>query len=93
MPRLLYLHPGLVPPPENTRLDKFFYISDVLEGDVLTPVWWKDEAAAKAKVGDRFPVSQCGRFRHHLFAATGYAGPLRTFAKDSNSTGNTDSIT
>jgi glycosyltransferase involved in cell wall biosynthesis len=81
MPRLLYLHPGLVPPPENPRLDKFFYISDVLEGEVLTPVWWKDEAEAKDNIGARFPMSQCGRFRHHLFAAVGYAPPVRTLAK------------
>src|SRR5687768_5802724 len=71
IPRLLYLHPGLNPPPANPLLDKFFYISEVIEGDVLAPVWWRDEAEGKAKIGDRFPVAQAGRFFHHMYPIYG----------------------
>ena len=66
MARMLYLHPGLVPPPADPRYDKFFYASEVLEGEVVTPVWWATEEQAKERAGDRFPVSMAGRFRHHM---------------------------
>jgi glycosyltransferase involved in cell wall biosynthesis len=80
MARLLYLHPGLVPPPADVRLDKFYYLSEVLEGDVLTPVWWKNETDARKGMGDRFPVSESGRFRHHVYPATSRTGLSRFFA-------------
>jgi glycosyltransferase involved in cell wall biosynthesis len=81
MPRLLYLHPGLNPPPANPLLDKFFYISEVIEGDVLAPVWWRDEAEGKAKIGDRFPVAQAGRFFHHMYPIYGVRHGLWWAAK------------
>jgi glycosyltransferase involved in cell wall biosynthesis len=77
MPRLLYLSPGLTPPPDQVELDKFYYLSEVLEGDVLTPVWWKDEAEAKNKIGNRFPKSKVRRFCHHLYLSYSVAKPLQ----------------
>jgi glycosyltransferase involved in cell wall biosynthesis len=81
MARLLYLHPGPVPPPADPRLDKFYYLSEILEGDVLTPVWWKSEEEAKSRIGDRFPVSATGRFRHHLFLSAAYSSYRKPLAK------------
>jgi glycosyltransferase involved in cell wall biosynthesis len=74
MPRLLYLHPGLVPPPSDPRLDKFFYLSEILEGEVLLPVWWRDDADAKSALGDRFPVARNGRFSYHMLPASTLKG-------------------
>jgi glycosyltransferase involved in cell wall biosynthesis len=80
MPRLLYLHPGLVPPPADPSMDKFHYLSEVLEGDALMPVWWNTEDEARKGMGDRYPVSKVGRFRHHVYPGTSKEGLARMFA-------------
>lgn len=81
MPRLLYLSPGLNPAPQDARFDKFFYASEVVEGDVLIPVWWSSDAEGKRRLGDHWPVTPSGRFLHHMYPLYGVHPRLRTLAK------------
>jgi glycosyltransferase involved in cell wall biosynthesis len=61
-------------------MDKFYYLSEIVEGDALTAVWWSNEADSRKGMGDRYPVSTVGRFRHHVYPATSREGLWRMFA-------------
>jgi glycosyltransferase involved in cell wall biosynthesis len=67
--RLLYILPGLVPPGEDASRDKFTYLSEVAEGEVLLPVWWNSSRSAPPYLQPTFPVYRVGSFRYHLFPA------------------------
>jgi glycosyltransferase involved in cell wall biosynthesis len=81
MARLLYLLPGLVPPPADHRHDRYFYLSEILEGDVLLPTWFRSTSEAKARIGDRFPTCRVGSFTYHLFLTWRFVKPLRGLAR------------
>jgi glycosyltransferase involved in cell wall biosynthesis len=73
--RLLYIHPGLMPPPQDERMDKFFFLSREVQGDVLMPVWWANAEEARANMGDdAFPVRKVGEFSYHMCPAGGPQG-------------------
>ena len=75
--RILYIHRGLVLPPDDERLDVFAALSRRIEGDVLHPVWWTTAEEARKGLGRRsYPTHEVGRFRYHLFLA-GLACGLR----------------
>jgi len=66
--RILYIHSTAVPPPLDTRTDRFFLLSETLEGDVLHPVWFRTPEEVEAEFGPgSFPVYSSGRFRYHWF--------------------------
>ena len=44
------------------------------------PVWWNTEDEARKGMGDRYPVSKVGRFRHHVYPGTSKEGLARMFA-------------
>jgi glycosyltransferase involved in cell wall biosynthesis len=67
MTRMLYLMPGLVPPQLDKRLDRYFYLSQILEGDILLPVWFATADRASQQLGERFPQWRVGRFTYHLY--------------------------
>ena len=68
--RILYIHSTQVPPPVDTRTDRFFLLSETLEGDVLQPVWFGTPEEVEAEFGPgSFPVYVSGRFRYHWFLA------------------------
>jgi len=68
--RILYIHSTQVPPPVDTRTDRFFLLSETLEGDVLQPVWFGTPEEVEAEFGPgSFPVYVAGRFRYHWFLA------------------------
>lgn len=69
MTRMLYILPGLVPPGENTSRDKHTYLSEIAEGEILLPVWWRNSAEASAYLQPTFPVYRVGNFRYHQFPA------------------------
>jgi hypothetical protein len=48
MARLLYVLPGLVPPESDPIRDKFHYLSEICEGEVLLPVWWRSSQEVSA---------------------------------------------
>ena len=64
------MHSTQVPPPLDTRTDRFFLLSETLEGDVLQPVWFRTPEEVEAEFGPgSFPVYVSGRFRYHWFLA------------------------
>ncbi len=73
--RILYIHSTLVPPPLDTRTDRFDLLSTALEGDVLHPVWFRTGEEVEAVFGPgSYPVHAQGRFRYHWFLAYRYSG-------------------
>jgi glycosyltransferase involved in cell wall biosynthesis len=66
--RILYIHSTQVPPPLDTRTDRFVLLSESLEGDVLQPIWFRTPEEVEAELGPgSFPVYESGRFRYHFF--------------------------
>jgi glycosyltransferase involved in cell wall biosynthesis len=77
MPRILYLLPGLVPPQPDAKLDRYFYLSEIAEGDILLPVWFRSAEEAAQRIGDRFPAVSVGAFTYHLFLNFKFPNALR----------------
>lgn len=68
--RILYVQASFVPPPLDHRTDRFFLLSEMLEGDVLQPAWFRTPAEIEAVYGPgSWPVYTVGRFRYHWFPA------------------------
>jgi glycosyltransferase involved in cell wall biosynthesis len=64
--RILYLHSTVVPPPTDLRMDRFFLLSENLEGDVLQPVWFHTPEEVEAVFGPgSYPSHTVGKFRYH----------------------------
>lgn len=69
-PRILYLQPSLVPPPKEAIRDRFWLLSDTLEGDIVQAVWWSDPTEVEQHFGPgSYPVFERGRFRYHFLLA------------------------
>lgn len=70
--RILYIHATVVPPPTDLLTDRFFLLSEHLEGDVLQPVWFQTAEELEAVFGPgSYPVHSVGRFRYHWFLSNG----------------------
>jgi glycosyltransferase involved in cell wall biosynthesis len=68
--RILYIHSTQVPPPLDKLTDRFYLLSEALEGDVLQPIWFRTQAEVEAELGPgSYPVYVSGRFRYHWFLA------------------------
>jgi glycosyltransferase involved in cell wall biosynthesis len=66
--RILYIHSTQVPPPLDKHIDRFFLLSEALEGDVLQPIWFGTPEEVEAELGPgSYPVYLSGRFRYHWF--------------------------
>lgn len=76
MRRILYILPGPVPPEANKEKNKFSFLSEQLEGDILLPIWFKTPAEVESHLGS-FPEFRMGRFLFHLFLSERYLSPLR----------------
>ena len=73
--RILYVHSSFVPPPADLKTDRFFLLSDTLEGDVLQPVWFQNHEEIEAAFGPgSYPVYRVGRFHYHWCFAWRYKG-------------------
>jgi glycosyltransferase involved in cell wall biosynthesis len=81
MPRLLAILPGLVPPHPQQTYDKYFHLSEILEGDILLPVWWASADQASDFLKQTFPLHQVGRFCYHMLLAYRIPQPLLSAAK------------
>jgi glycosyltransferase involved in cell wall biosynthesis len=68
--RLLYILPGLVPPSADPTRDKFTYLSQICEGEILLPIWWSSINEIDIHLRESFPVYRVGRFSYHLFLFT-----------------------
>lgn len=79
--RLLYISNGPVPPsPDGTR-DKFTFLSEVAEGEILLPIWARSQEKVPAYLRPTFPVYRVGNFSYHLFLMYRYPAAIRPFAK------------
>jgi len=79
--RILYIHTTLLPPPLDSRTDRYFLLSKTMDGDVLHPVWFKSGEEVEAEFGPgSYPVHVTGRFRYHWFLAYNYSPPWRRLA-------------
>lgn len=68
--RILYLQTTPVPPPTNLQADRFYLLSEKLDGDVLQPIWFRKPEEVEAIFGPgSYPVYTCGRFRYHWYLA------------------------
>jgi glycosyltransferase involved in cell wall biosynthesis len=66
-PRILYLQPSLVPPPKDAARDRFFQLSDVLEGDIVQALWFRTPAEVEEHFGPgSYPILTRGSFRYHF---------------------------
>lgn len=66
--RILYVHSTLVPPPTDVNTDRFYLLSDRMEGDVLQPIWYRTPEEVEARFGPgSYPVHTVGKFRYHWF--------------------------
>jgi hypothetical protein len=80
--RILYVHSTLVPPSTDLRTDRFYLLSEQLEGDVLQPSWFQTPAEIEAVFGaGSYPAYTVGKFRYHwiLFSTRGLRQRLITF--------------
>lgn len=76
--RILYIHASFVPPPANPQDDRFFLLSDRLEGEILQPLWWDSPDRVETQYGPgTYPTRMCGKFRYHWFLAWKYTGIRR----------------
>jgi glycosyltransferase involved in cell wall biosynthesis len=80
MTRLLYILPGRVPPGADPARDKFTFLSDIAEGEILLPVWWDSPKSAPPFLSETFPVYRLGNFSYHLFLFFRYPKPVRRLA-------------
>lgn len=67
MPRLLYILRGRVPPGPDPERDSFTYLSEIAEGEVLLPVWWRSPEEADSHLRGPFPRYRVGKFCYHQF--------------------------
>src|SRR5579871_4102097 len=75
--RILYVQATLVPPPVDPNMDRFFRLSEKLDGDVLQPVWFSRPDEVEAIYGPgSYPVYEVGRFRYHWCLSYRYRGAL-----------------
>ena len=66
--RILYVHSTLVPPPTDVNTDRFYLLSETMEGDVLQPIWFRTPEEVEARFGPgSYPVHTVGKFRYHWF--------------------------
>jgi glycosyltransferase involved in cell wall biosynthesis len=79
--RILYVHATFVPPPTKLETDRFYLLSQELEGDVLQPVWFRTPEEVEAVFGPgSYPVYTAGRFRYHWFLSLRYQGVFQRLA-------------
>lgn len=80
MTRLLFVLPGLVPPASDPTRNRFHYLSDICEGEVLLPVWWHSANQVRPDLKQNFPVHRVGKFSYHMFLFLKFPRLLRKMA-------------
>jgi len=77
--RILYISNGVDFPEKDPILDPFHYLSEIGEGEVLYPIYHKNELPEHLRLS--FPLFQVGRFTYHLARVPKSRGLLRTLWK------------
>jgi glycosyltransferase involved in cell wall biosynthesis len=76
--RILYIQANVTPPPHDLSTDRFHLLSELLEGDILQPVWYKLPEEIERDYGPgSYPVYTVGRFRYHWFPCGQFQGAAR----------------
>ena len=79
--RILYIQSSYVPPPQDQQTDRFFLLSEKLEGDILAPVWGSSPDQMESLFGPgSYPAYTVGKFRYHWMLAWRYQGIRRKLA-------------
>lgn len=83
VPRILYLSPGRVPPSRDDHKSKFWHLSEIAEGHVLLPVWWRGPDDVKTHLGPTaFPEFTDRCFRYHFaFCPPGLSKPIQLYRR------------
>ncbi len=80
--RVLYIQASWVPPSEELQADRFFLLSEYLEGDVLQPVWFQEPGEVEAAFGPgTYPTYTRGRFHYHWFLSSPQNGLRQRLGK------------
>ncbi|MGH9475585.1 MAG: glycosyltransferase family 4 protein [Terriglobales bacterium] len=64
-----------MPPDPDPIRDRFTYLSDFAEGEVLLPVWWRSADSVPPPFQHEYPQYRVGRFRYHFHPS--YRWPKR----------------
>lgn len=73
--RVLYIQASWVPPSETLQADRFFRLSEQLEGDVLHPLWFRSPEEVEAEFGPGSASEYKRRsFTYHWFLAWRHSG-------------------
>jgi glycosyltransferase involved in cell wall biosynthesis len=77
--RVLFIHPGPVPPSTTERRNLLFHLSSIGHGDLVTTRWSSADDGTLDPATGRFQV--LGDFRYHAMirASSGILRPLSTF--------------
>ena len=77
--RILYVFPGLVPPPKNPAFAEMTYVAGGITTDMLLPTWDKDPQEAEQALGQgTYPTYKLKNLTYHQFLAGKYSlGSLR----------------
>lgn len=77
--RVLYVHPGLVPPAKDLKMNQMFWVPAPVCGDVLLPTWARTADEIRQNLGDdSWPEYRVNNFTYHLYLAGRYNyGDLR----------------
>ena len=79
--RLLCILRGPVPPPSSKTLDRFFHLSESLEGEILLPVWYRSGEETRSALGQgSYPVHEVRKFRYHFLPSGHSQGVLQAVA-------------
>jgi len=80
--RLLYISPGPLPPTTDPKLDKFKPLSQILEGDILQPVWWDSKHKVEETYGKgTYPERKISNFTYHFLLLEKYPSAIKFFVK------------
>ncbi len=77
MYRILYLSPGPAPPIKEASRNQFFHLSVYLSGDILSPMWGKNNRASQKGVQEI--SAACGRFQFHPTYSFNLPDPIKIF--------------
>jgi glycosyltransferase involved in cell wall biosynthesis len=76
--RILYVQASWVPPPGDPQTDRFGFLSEHLEGDILQPVWFERPEQVEAEFGPgTYAEYTRARFQYHWFLSFRYRGWFR----------------
>ena len=75
--RVLFIHPGPVPPNKDPRKNLYFHISTVSEGDLVATIWGRRENYGTRPLAEQFDT--LGSFRYHATLSVDMPGPLKFF--------------